>query len=45
MHQASRLFLDAYVGDDLPVGEFRRRFSLPNSDYVALAACLAELNG
>ena len=42
MHQASRLFLDAYVGDSLSLEEFRRRFSLPNSDYVALASCLTR---
>ena len=40
MHKASRLFLDAYVGDKLSLEEFRRRFSLPNSDYLKLASCL-----
>ncbi|HSS65647.1 MAG TPA: hypothetical protein VLS27_14545, partial [Gammaproteobacteria bacterium] len=42
MHKVSRLFLDAYVGDNLSLSEFRRRFSLPNSDYVALASCITR---
>jgi hypothetical protein len=44
MNHASRVFLDDYVQGDLSVPEFRRRFSLPNSDYLALGTCLVELH-
>ena len=43
MHRASRAFLDHYIEGDLTVAEFRRLFSLPNSDYLGLGACLIAL--
>ena len=43
MHRASRVFLDHYIEGDLTVVEFRRLFSLPNSDYLGLGACLIAL--
>ena len=43
MHRASRAFLDDYLAGDLPVAEFRRLFSLPNSDYLGLGSCLVAL--
>ena len=43
MHRASRVFLDHYIEGDLTVAEFRRLFSLPNSDYLGLGACLIAL--
>ena len=43
MHRASRAFLDDYLEGDLPVAEFRRLFSLPNSDYLGLGSCLVAL--
>jgi ankyrin repeat protein len=41
MHRASRVVLDNYLNGELGKAEYRRRFSLPNSDYVALAECLS----
>ena len=44
MHQASRAFLHDYLEGDLSVSEFRRLFSLPNSDYLGLGRCLVALH-
>ena len=44
MHRASRTFLDDYLEGDLPVAEFRRLFSLPNSEYLGLGRCLIALH-
>ena len=43
MHRASRAFLGDYIAGRLPVSEFRRLFSLPNSDYLELGSCLVPL--
>jgi cytohesin len=44
MHHASRLFLDAYAVGELSLAEFRRQFSLPNSEYLGLGKCLGGLH-
>ena len=41
LHGASRTVLLHYVEGTLPNAEFRRLFSLPNSEYLALGACLS----
>jgi hypothetical protein len=43
MNSASRIFLENYVGGDISIAEFRRWFSMPNSEYLALTTCLQEL--
>jgi ankyrin repeat protein len=43
MHRASRIFLDDYIQGNLSLKEFRRRFSLPNSDYLQIGACVVSL--
>ncbi len=42
LHPASQFFLDSYVAGHITRMEFVRYFSLPNSDYLALAYCFAE---
>ena len=41
LHGASRSVLLHYVEGTLPIAEFRRLFSLPNSEYLELGACLS----
>ena len=41
LHGASRTVLLHYVEGALPIAEFRRLFSLPNSEYLELGACLS----
>ena len=45
LHPISRLFLEAYFEDRMTTAEFLRFFSLPNSDYIELAACVVEVLG
>jgi len=42
LHPASQLFLDSFVAGHITRMEFVRYFSLPNSDYLALAYCFAD---
>jgi hypothetical protein len=44
MNSASRIFLENYVGGDISIAEFRRWFSMPNSEYLALTTCLQGLH-
>ncbi|MFB3046881.1 MAG: hypothetical protein ACE10A_11325 [Acidiferrobacterales bacterium] len=44
MNSASRIFLDNYIGGDISIAEFRRWFSMPNSEYLALSTCLQGLH-
>ncbi len=37
MDSASRIFLDNYIGGDISIAEFRRWFSMPDSEYLALS--------
>lgn len=43
LHPVSQLFLDHYLAGRMAAHEFLRYFSLPNSDYIPLAACLVKL--
>ena len=45
LHPVSQLFLDAFLEGRMTAAEFRRFFSLPNSDYIPLAECLVRLFG
>ncbi|MCZ6731159.1 MAG: hypothetical protein O7B27_01200 [Gammaproteobacteria bacterium] len=44
MNSASRIFLDNYIGGDISIAEFRRWFSMPNSEDLALSTCLQGLH-
>ncbi len=43
LHPVSRLILDYFLDNVISTGEFLRYFSLPNSDYIPLAACLVSM--
>jgi len=43
IHPVSRLILDYYIDGVISTGEFLRFFSLPNSDYISLAACYVSM--
>lgn len=43
LHPVSQMFLDYYLAGQMSTAEFLRFFSLPNSDYIPLAACLVKL--
>ncbi len=43
LHPVSQSVLDHYLSGALTTPEFMRFFSLPNSDYIALARCLVDL--
>ena len=42
LHPVSEVFLHAWLRGDMSTGQFQRYFSLPNSDYIALAECLVQ---
>lgn len=44
MNQASRIFLDNYLEGEMSMAEFRRQFSLPNSEYLDLGKCVVDLH-
>ena len=43
LHPISQIILDHYLSGVLSAPEFLRFFSLPNSDYIDLAACLVKM--
>jgi hypothetical protein len=43
LHSFSRQVLDAYLAGRLSTGEFRRWFHMPNSDYLPVSDCIAQL--
>jgi len=43
LHPVSRGFLEAFLEGRMSRDNFQRFFSLPNSDYISLAECVAEL--
>ena len=43
LHPVSQHLLEAYLSGKLVTHEFLRFFSLPNSDYIALAQCFVSL--
>jgi len=40
LHPVSAQILDLFLNGHLPLEEFRRMFSLPNSDYLPVTDCL-----
>jgi hypothetical protein len=42
LHPVSAGFLDLFLTGELPRALFQRFFSLPNSDYIELGACIAR---
>jgi hypothetical protein len=43
LHTFSREVLDLYLAGAMPTSEFRRWFHMPNSDYLMLGDCIAQL--
>jgi hypothetical protein len=42
LHSFSRLVLDSYFEGRMSTDEFRRWFSMPNSDYIRVSDCVAQ---
>lgn len=42
LHPISQQILDMFVVGEISTAFFQRTFSLPNSDYIPLAACIAH---
>lgn len=42
LHSFSRLVLYAYLEGHMDTTEFRRWFSMPNSDYIMVSDCVAQ---
>jgi hypothetical protein len=42
LHPVSAQILGLFLGGDLPLEEFRRLFSLPNSDYLPVTDCILK---
>jgi hypothetical protein len=40
LHPVSAQILDLFLNGQLPLEEFRRMFSLPNSDYLPVTDCI-----
>lgn len=43
LHSFSRAVLDAYLAGNMPTSEFRRWFHMPNSEYLPVSDCIAQL--
>ena len=43
LHPFSRLVLDIYLAGNMPTSEFRRWFHMPNSDYLPIGDCIAQM--
>ncbi|GMQ76689.1 MAG: hypothetical protein BMS9Abin01_1977 [Gammaproteobacteria bacterium] len=43
LHPASQLFFERFVDGFMTTADFMRFFSLPNSDYIALAQCFMQV--
>jgi hypothetical protein len=42
LHPISMQILDLFLSGQLPLAEFRRLFSLPNSDYLPVTDCILK---
>ena len=42
LHPVSAQILQLFLSGDLPLVEFRRMFSLPNSDYLPVTDCILK---
>jgi hypothetical protein len=43
IHPFSRMVLDHYLNGTLSTEDFRRWFHMPNSDYLMLGDCIAQI--
>ena len=43
LHSFSRLVLDTYLDGRIATADFRRWFHMPNSDYLMIGDCIAQL--
>jgi hypothetical protein len=43
IHSFSRNVLKLYLDGHLPTSEFRRWFHMPNSEYLPLSDCIAQI--
>jgi hypothetical protein len=43
LHGFSRMVLDYYLEGRMTTGEFRRWFHMPNSEYLMLGDCIAQI--
>jgi hypothetical protein len=43
LHGFSRAVLDHYLAGRMSTGEFRRWFHMPNSDYLPVSDCIAQM--
>jgi hypothetical protein len=43
LHSFSRMVLDNYLAGKMTTDEFRRWFHMPNSDYLMLGDCIAQI--
>jgi hypothetical protein len=43
LHSFSRAVLDHYLSGHLTTAEFRRWFHMPNSDYLPVSDCIAQM--
>ena len=43
LHSFSRRVLELYLAGSLTTEEFRRWFHMPNSDYLMMGDCIAQL--
>ncbi len=42
LHPVSAKILEYFMQEEIPAAVFLRFFSLPNSDYIPLAACIVK---
>lgn len=43
LHSFSRMVLDIYLAGGIPTSEFRRWFHMPNSEYLPISDCIAQM--
>ncbi len=43
LHWFSTVVLDMYLAGDMPTSEFRRWFHMPNSAYLPISDCIAQM--
>ena len=43
LHPVSAQILEMFLNGSLPLEEFRRLFSLPNSDYLSVTDCILRV--
>lgn len=43
LHSFSQQVLEFYLNGDMPTSEFRRWFHMPNSNYLPVSDCIAQI--